>query len=67
MFPHLFEREFSSRPQGDPDRPVAGHAGLGLWIVRRNVEALGGRVEATNRPEGGLSVTIRLPRNSPRH
>jgi len=41
----------------------AGHAGLGLWIVQRNVEALGGRVGAANRIGGGLSVTITLPRN----
>src|SRR6185312_11924822 len=34
----VFERYFSSRPsQADPGRPP--HSGLGLWIVRRNVEA----------------------------
>ena len=46
-------------------RQPSGHAGLGLWIVRRNVEALGGRVGAANRIGGGLSVTISisLPRN----
>jgi two-component system sensor histidine kinase ChvG len=36
---------------------------LGLWIVRRNVEALGGAVRATNRIGGGLSIAIVLPRN----
>jgi two-component system sensor histidine kinase ChvG len=64
----IFERYFSSRPaeyaghigQG-ADKP-AGHAGLGLWIVRRNVEALGGQVTAMNRIGGGLSVRIVLPR-----
>ncbi len=64
--PHLFERGYSSRPPGDPDRPASGHAGLGLWIVRRNVEALGGRVQAANRSDGGLSITIWLPRTGPR-
>ena len=39
------------------------HAGLGLWIVRRNVEALGGSVVAANRPGGGLSIAISLPRS----
>ncbi|MBI3452744.1 MAG: ATP-binding protein, partial [Rhodospirillales bacterium] len=39
----------------------AQHFGIGLWIVRRNVETLGGRVAATNRPGGGLSVRIELP------
>jgi two-component system sensor histidine kinase ChvG len=64
---HMFERYFSSRPR-DPsnaDVQASGHAGLGLWIVQRNVEALGGRVSAANRIGGGLSVTISLPRNGP--
>ena len=39
------------------------HSGLGLWIVRRNVEALGGEVSASNRIGGGLSIAIVLPRN----
>lgn len=43
----------------DPDRP--DHAGLGLWIVRRNVESLGGEVSATNRPGTGLAVDVVLP------
>ena len=68
----VFERYFSSRPvadngrdgaEGGTDRSPPAHAGLGLWIVRRNVEALGGEVRANNRVGGGLSVTIVLPRN----
>ncbi len=64
---HLFERYFSSRPRDDAaaDPQLTGHAGLGLWIVRRNVEALGGRVAAVNRIGGGLAVTITLLRNGP--
>jgi len=37
------------------------HYGIGLWIVRRNVEAVGGSVTAANRDRGGLSMRIRLP------
>lgn len=37
------------------------HFGIGLWIARRNVEAVGGRVTARNRPEGGLEMRIELP------
>jgi two-component system sensor histidine kinase ChvG len=59
--PRIFDRYFSSRP----DRPENGdqslHFGVGLWIVRRNVEALGGRVTAENRVPVGLLVRIRLP------
>ena len=63
---HVFERYFSLRPRGGhQDGRTAEHAGLGLWIVRRNVEALGGRVSATNRIGGGLSVTVTLLHNGP--
>jgi two-component system sensor histidine kinase ChvG len=62
---YMFERYFSSRPRNaeDLDAQPSAHAGLGLWIVQRNVEALGGRVGAANRIGGGLSVTIALPRS----
>jgi two-component system sensor histidine kinase CpxA len=38
-----------------------GGVGLGLAITERAVRLHGGTVEASNRPEGGLSVEIRLP------
>ena len=59
----VFERYFSLRPDDGigSDRAVE-HSGLGLWIVRRNVEALGGQVSAANRPDGGLSIRMFLPR-----
>ena len=37
------------------------HPGIGLWIVRRNLEAVGGSVRAVNRPGGGLAMIMRLP------
>lgn len=59
---YIFERYFSSRPrqQAGAQQP---HSGLGLWIVRRNVEALGGQVSAANRAGGGLAIAVVLPRN----
>ncbi|MEO0034669.1 MAG: hypothetical protein RLZZ501_692 [Pseudomonadota bacterium] len=51
----IFERSVSRRQDG------AEHDGLGLWIVRRNAEAMGGRAWAANRPDGGLIVTVALP------
>ncbi|MEM8799495.1 MAG: HAMP domain-containing sensor histidine kinase [Pseudomonadota bacterium] len=42
--------------------PTGDHFGLGLWITRRNLNAIGGRISAQNREGGGLEVTIRLPR-----
>jgi two-component system sensor histidine kinase ChvG len=64
---HIFDRYFSQRPkeyrQQAPSASGHGanHAGLGLWIVRRNIEAIGGSISAVNRIGGGLSVRIVLP------
>ena len=62
----IFDRYVSLRPKrqiaksrGSPLEEI--HSGLGLWIVRRNVEALGGTVAAANRPGGGFSIRIALP------
>jgi len=62
----IFDRYVSLRPKRPPAElrlsPLDGvHSGLGLWIVRRNVEALGGAVRAENRSSGGLAVRISLP------
>jgi len=35
--------------------------GVGLDVVRRNIEALHGTIEILNRPGAGLAVTLRLP------
>jgi two-component system sensor histidine kinase ChvG len=37
------------------------HLGIGLWIVRRNLQAVGGKVRVENRDGGGLTVVMRLP------
>jgi two-component system sensor histidine kinase ChvG len=36
------------------------HEGLGLWIVKRNVEGLGGTVTAHNRDGGGFEIVVDL-------
>lgn len=64
--PRIFERYFSERPALDADadgegEPGSRHFGIGLWIVRRNVQALGGEVFAENSPYGGLRIVVRLP------
>jgi two-component system sensor histidine kinase ChvG len=64
----IFERRFSNRPKRTEDASADGetdsqsvHAGIGLWIVRRNIEAIGGRVEAENGQSGGLVMKIQVP------
>lgn len=44
------------------DRRRAGSAGLGLSIVRRVVDAHGGTISVSNRPNGGANFTIQLDR-----
>lgn len=68
----IFERYFSQRPPDALELAVEDmaedmgnerhtHFGIGLWIVRRNAEAVGGSVSARNSPYGGLRVTVRFP------
>lgn len=54
----IFERYYSER-SGDSEGEES-HFGIGLWIVRRNVEAMGGTVSAAIRDSGGLRITVIL-------
>ena len=57
----IFERHLSRRPDSGDEAAEHEHYGLGLWIVRRNAEAMGGRAWAAKAPGGGLAVTVSLP------
>ena len=62
----IFERHFSQRPalasiDGTAVKQQTTHTGIGLWIVRRNVEAIGGRVQAENAPARGLIMRVQVP------
>ncbi len=61
VLPNVFERYVSHRPETRPERQGTGHFGLGLWIVKRNVQAMGGMVTAENRTPRGFRVTVVLP------
>jgi PAS domain S-box-containing protein len=50
--PRLFRSFFSTRKEG---------LGLGLSIARSIVEAHGGHIEASNRAEGGATISFTLP------
>lgn len=61
-----FFRVESSRSASGPSantRPSAQHNsfGLGLALARRQLHAVGATVVASNRPEGGLCMTVTLP------
>lgn len=59
----IFERYYSVRPSSNANGTKNGavNFGIGLWIVRRNIEAMGGHVYAENRREGGLRMVVELP------
>ncbi|MGO1118590.1 sensor histidine kinase [Rhodovibrionaceae bacterium A322] len=60
----IFERYASLRPRKKEAQAEAqgAHLGIGLWIVRRNLEAIGGSATASNAPDGGLVITLRFPK-----
>jgi len=57
------ERMFERFYRGDPSRARSrrGGSGLGLAIVRQIALTHGGRVQATNHPEGGALLEVQLP------
>lgn len=54
----IFERYYSRR---DEKTVSQWNFGIGLWVARRNVEAVGGTIAAANRDGGGLLMTVLLP------
>jgi signal transduction histidine kinase len=60
--PGLFE-PFRRLATTERNATVTGNdgAGLGLSIVRSVAQAHGGDVQATPRPDGGLTIRVRLP------
>ena len=57
-------RIFERFARGTEDRQH-GSFGLGLWIVKRIVDALHGTIEVDSAPGEGTTFTVRLPRNPP--
>ena len=58
----FFQHDFAPSSQANPPAPdQARPVRLGLWNVKRIVEAFGGRVTADHNHHGGVSVSIMLP------
>ena len=57
----VFKRYYTKREGEHAESPTGGHQGIGLWVVRRNIEAIGGAARAEHRPGGGLRVVLILP------
>lgn len=60
------ETIFEKFVQSTTTKTGAGGTGLGLAICREIVTLHRGRIDATNRPEGGATFTVWLPRQQPR-
>lgn len=58
QLPKLFEPFY--RGDAARTRPAAG-SGLGLAVVRRSMQQMGGSVRAENAPGGGLRIVMQLP------
>jgi len=57
----IFDRYHSERHAEAASEATSSYFGIGLWISRRNVEAMGGTIEAQNIEPHGLAVHVRLP------
>ena len=57
---HIFEPFFTTKAPGSG-------LGLGLSISSRIMDDLGGKLQATNQPEGGACFTITLPHSPLTH
>jgi two-component system sensor histidine kinase CpxA len=62
MLPQLFEPFV--RVDEARDRASGGY-GLGLAIAQRAIRLHAGEVSARNEPEGGLTISVRLPVANP--
>ncbi len=57
----IFDRYFSERRADEASDGQSSYFGIGLWIARRNVEAMGGAIEAENRTPQGMALHVRMP------
>jgi two-component system sensor histidine kinase ChvG len=57
----IFDRYYSERRSEPAGETTASYFGIGLWIARRNVEAMGGTIEAENRSPHGITIHVHLP------
>ena len=57
----IFDRYYSERRAEAASDATSSYFGIGLWIARRNVEAMGGTIEAENLAPQGLAIHVRLP------
>jgi signal transduction histidine kinase len=61
--PEVLSRIFGKFERGVSERHYGG-LGLGLYVTRHIVEAMGGTVEATSTPGQGATFTVQLPLRS---
>jgi signal transduction histidine kinase len=63
--PEEQERIFARFHRGASARSKGPGVGLGLWITRRQVEAMGGVIRVASTREVGSTFTVELPLAGP--
>jgi PAS domain S-box-containing protein len=61
------ERIFELFERASPDARHVGGLGLGLWLVRQLVQAMGGAVQLDSQLGAGTTFTVRLPLTPTEH
>jgi PAS domain S-box-containing protein len=64
IHPEALERIFNRFERAVSERHYGG-LGLGLYVTRQIIEAMGGTVKAESTPGQGATFTVELPRQSP--
>ena len=55
--------KYPKPPFKSEEQPGRSHFGLGLWIVRQALDAMGGKISISSQLGAGSTFIVELPRN----